>query len=76
MSEIKRLSFIIICLSFVFTSAWLGLQLGWYCFFTPSSLDEANQTIKSSVCSSSFTWNDFKCQAAYEYIRKTRSYDK
>lgn len=54
----------------VVISAWLGMQFGWYLFFTPSSLQEAKQTMKSSECNSSWVGYQFKCKAAYDYVKK------
>lgn len=72
MSDIKRIFFIILGVSAILVSADLGLKVGWYLFYVPSSLDEANKTIKSSECYSSFVGSVWKCEAAYEYIMKNK----
>ena len=72
MDDVKRLCLITLGFGVFLISAWLGLQVGWYCFFVPSSLQEAKQTIESSQCNSLDHSSQFKCQAAYEYIRKNK----
>lgn len=61
--------FIVIC------SAWLGAKIGWYLFFEPSSMQEAEQIIGNNHCDSfsgSFIGIEFECEAAYDYIRKNK----
>ncbi len=56
-------------------SAWIGAKIGWYLFFEPSSMNDAEQIRRENNCDS-FDSSDIgvqlKCKAAYDYIRKNR----
>lgn len=50
-------------------------KIGWYLFFEPSSINDAEQTIRKNNCDSfdsSFIGIQLECKAAYDYIRKNR----
>lgn len=69
----SKLYFLFFILGLIIISGWCGSKVGWYLFFTPSSMQDAKQIIEDNQCksiTSSFIGTQLKCQSAYEYIKK------